>query len=358
MMTDKLSVLIVDSNRTNLALMDMMVRKLPNCATQLKTDPASLFAHCGDLHYDLAVFAAGAGSYDSVELARVLRAQPHLRDKPILMAADEPDAVLKARARDAGVADVLNKPIDPVEFRARIQSLVRLADVQASMAAPAGASWGNPEVPVEISAREEEFLATLVRVAGYKDRETPLHGQRVARYCAILAHHLGMTREYCRDIRLAAPLHDIGKAGLSDALLRKTGFLTPEEKRELEQHTHIGHALLSGTRSSVFRMAADIALTHHERWDGSGYPQGLRGEQIPLAGRIAAVADIFDALTSVRSYKTAWTLANAYSYLHENAGEQFDPSCVAAFENGREEISAVMQSMSDVGDDGDAADAA
>lgn len=357
-MSDKLSILIIDDNRTNLALMDMMVRKLPNCATQLKTDPGALLSGGSELHYDLAVFAAGAGSYDGVELARRLRALPHLRDKPILMAADEPDGALKVRAKEAGVTEVLNKPIDPVEFRARIQSLVRLADVQASLAVPGGGSLGDTDPAGDISAREEEFLSTLVRVAGYKDRETPLHGQRMARYCAILAHHLGLTREFCRDIRLAAPLHDIGKAGLGDAVLRKTGFLTPEEKRELEQHTRIGHALLSGTRSAVFRMAADIALTHHEKWDGSGYPQGLRGEQIPLSGRIAAVADVFDALTSVRSYKTAWTLSNAFAYLQENAGEQFDPSCVAAFENGREEISAVMQSMPDISDDGEAADAA
>jgi len=158
-------------------------------------------------------------------------------------------------------------------------------------------------------------------------------------------------------IQLAAPLHDIGKVGLGEALLHKTGFLTPEERAAMEEHTRIGHAMLSGARSQLFRMAADIALTHHERWNGSGYPQALRGEQIPLAGRIAAVADVFDALTSVRPYKTAWTLGNAFNYLHDQAGEQFDPSCIAAFESGREDVTAVMLAMPDPDDD-DAVDAA
>lgn len=173
----------------------------------------------------------------------------------------------------------------------------------------------------------------------------------MARYCAILAHNLGLPEAYCRDIHLAAPLHDIGKAGLSDAVLRRSGILTPDERKDMEEHTRIGHGLLKDSRSRVFRMAAEIALTHHERWDGSGYPQRLRGEQIPLAGRIAAVADVFDALTSVRSYKTAWSLANAFNYLHDNAGEQFDPACVAAFTSGRDEIIAVMRAMPDPEDD-------
>ena len=208
----------------------------------------------------------------------------------------------------------------------------------------------------EMTASEREYLAVLVRVAGYRDRETPLHSQRVARFCAILAHNLGLPEAYCRDIAQAAPLHDIGKAGLSDAALMKSGLLSAEERRDMEEHTRIGHAMLKDCRARVFRMAADIALTHHERWDGAGYPQRLRGEQIPLAGRITAVADVFDALTSVRSYKTAWSIGNAFTYLHDKAGEQFDPACVAAFASGREEIAEVMRSMPDPEDD--AADAA
>lgn len=356
-MSNHLSVLIVDDNRTNLALMDMLVRKLPNCSTLLQTDAAALTGNLDRLNYDLAVFACRMPQLDGIELARRVKSAPHLRDRPILLAADEPDAGVKAQAREAGVAAVLNKPIDPVEFRQRILSLTRHAGAQAPLLTSGEAAWAEAgSAPPDISPHEEELLTMLVRVAGYKDRETPLHSQRMARYCAILAHHLGLPESFCRDIRLAAPLHDIGKAGLGEALLRRSGFLSPEEMREMEEHTRIGHAMLAGAKSPVFRMAAEIALTHHERWDGSGYPQRLKGEQIPLAGRIAAVADVFDALTSVRAYKTAWTIGNAFNYLDENAGEQFDPSCVAAFESGREDIAAVMLAMPDATDD--AADAA
>ena len=346
-MTTKLSVLIVDDNRTNLALMDMLLRKLPGCVTQLQTDAQALIAGVDRLDYDIAVVACRLPQLDGLALASQLRAVPRLRDRPVLLAVDEPDQQLRMRAADAGIAEVLGKPINPVEFRARIQDLAQPRGPQGDDASP----WDEPAAaPPEVTAREEEYLTALVRVAGYRERESPLHSQRIARYCAILAHNLGLPETFCSDIRHAAPLHDIGKAGLPDSLLRKTGFLTPEERRDMEEHTRIGHAMLQNSRSRVFRMAAEIALTHHERWDGSGYPQRLKGERIPLAGRIAAVADVFDALTSVRSYKTSWSLTNAFTYLHDNAGEQFDPACVAAFEGAREEIAEVMRALADPND--------
>ena len=194
---------------------------------------------------------------------------------------------------------------------------------------------------------EEEIVGTLARAACYKDQETPLHSTRMACYCAILAHHLGLSAEACSDIRLAATLHDIGKVGLRDDVLQNRGVLTEEERRHMTEHTRIGHAILSGARSRVMRLAAVIALSHHEKWDGTGYPEGAKGQDIPLAGRIAAVADVFDALTSVRSYKSAWTLSNAFHYLHQQAGSQFDPACVAAFALGADEIAAVMTMLPD-----------
>ena len=349
-MRAKLSVLIVDENRTNLALMDMLVRKLPDCVTQLQTDPHMLLANLHRLDYDIAVFAGRMAPIDGIELALRLKGEPRLKDKPILLAVDEADTGIWSRAADAGITEVLGKPINPVDFRARIQSLTG----QRDGAGPHVSPWDAPaSTPTDTTAREEDYIATLVRVAAVRDRVPPLHSQRMGRFCSILAHNLGLSEDFCRDMLYAAPLHDIGKAGLTDTLLRKSGFLSLQERREMEEHTRIGHAMLKGSRSKVFQKAADIALTHHERWDGSGYPQRLRGEQIPLSGRIAAVADVFDALTSFRTYKTAWSLANAFTYLRDNAGEQFDPACVAAFDSAREEIVAVMRAMPDP-DDGTA----
>lgn len=352
-MPNSLNVLVVDDNRTNLALMDMLIRKLPGVSTQLQSNPQTLLAARERVAYDLAIIACRVPGFDGVELARRLKSEPLLKDKPILLAADAPDAATRSRASEAGVAEVVGKPIDPVEFRSRI---LKLANPDARPVTE-NAAWEETAAAMpEMAAGEQEYLQALVRIAAYRDRESPLHSERVARYCAILAHNLGLSDAFCRDIRLAAPLHDIGKAGLTDAVLRKRGTLSPEERRDMEEHTRIGHAMLKDSRNGVLRMAADIALTHHERWDGTGYPQRLRGEQIPLAGRITAVADVFDALTSVRSYKTAWSLGNALNYLQEKAGEQFDPACVAAFASGRDEIAEVMRAMPDPEDD--AADAA
>jgi putative two-component system response regulator len=201
---------------------------------------------------------------------------------------------------------------------------------------------------------EEELVSAIARAAGHKDRETPLHATRMACYCAIIAQQLGLSESACAEIRLAAPLHDVGKVRLRDDVLQNRGFLSEEQRRHMAEHTLIGHAILSGGRSRILKLAAEIALTHHERWDGGGYPRGLKGEEIPLPGRIAAVADVFDALTSLRPYKRAWSMNHAFTYLAENAGTQFDARCVAAFKEAREEVEAVMSLMPDLPPEADA----
>jgi putative two-component system response regulator len=167
--------------------------------------------------------------------------------------------------------------------------------------------------------------------AANHDAETGGHGARVACYVALIAEELGFDAEQCRQISLASTLHDIGKAGVPEAIRFKQGPLTPEERGEMERHAERGHAMLAGSESAVAKLAAEIAASHHERWDGTGYPDRLAGEAIPLSGRIVAVADVFDALTSKRSYKDAWPLEAAKEFLGANAGSHFDPACVEAF---------------------------
>lgn len=191
-------------------------------------------------------------------------------------------------------------------------------------------------------------MGRLARAAGYKDHETALHTARMARYAGILARELGLSPDEYRDIQLAAPMHDIGKVGIRDDVLMKRSLLTQDERNHMNQHTMIGASILADSNCDIIRLAADIARTHHERWDGTGYPAGLKGEEIPLAGRIAAVADVFDALTSARPYKPAWPLDAAFDYLREQKGRHFDPHCVNAFEGARDEITHVMTLMADV----------
>jgi putative two-component system response regulator len=360
-MNEKLSIVIVDDNRTNLALMDMLARKLPNCETQLFTEPQAFLNRLDGIDFDVAVFDCHMPGVSGIELARSVRAQSRLAAKPIVIVTADQDTATRENALEAGATDVLHRPIKPVEFKMRLSALARPAESQRPLrgitTGAAGDSIPRTGETGSLRSVEEDLVSAFARAAGYKDRETPLHATRMACYCAIIAHHLGLSDEACAELRLAAPLHDIGKVGLRDDVLQNRGFLSEEQRRHMAEHTLMGHAILSAGRSKILMLAAEIALTHHERWDGAGYPRGLKGEEIPLAGRIAAVADVFDALTSLRPYKRAWSMNNAFTYLYENAGEQFDPNCVAAFQIGREEVEAVMTLMPDLhaGPDADAA---
>jgi putative two-component system response regulator len=340
-MNDMTKILIVDDNRTSLALMDMLARKLPNCTTLLSSDAAQMPAQLDRVDFDAAIIDHRPPARDAIDLTRRIRASTRHADKPVVIVTSGGEAGLRQAALDAGVTDVLQKPFKPIEFRASLKRLAR-PSLSTQPAPPAGVGGRSQ------SGLEEELISAFTRAAGYKDRELPLHPARMALYCSILARHLGLSDRDCAELRLAAPLHDIGKMGLNDEVLQNRGILSPQQRKVMAEHTLIGHAILSTGRTSVMRLAADIALTHHERWDGSGYPRGLKGEQIPLAGRIAAVADVFDALTSIRPYKCAWTVNNAFDYLAENAGAQFDPRCVGAFQDAREEVVAVMTLMPDV----------
>lgn len=192
----------------------------------------------------------------------------------------------------------------------------------------------------EIKTREEEIVTTLVRAAEYRDTDTGAHVSRVAGYAALIARELGLPEGQCELIGLASTMHDMGKLGVPDSILLKPGPLTVEERAEMERHASVGRQILDGSRSELIQLAADIAHCHHERWDGTGYPRGLAGEAIPLAARIVAVADVFDALTSERPYKAAWPVDRAIAHLESNAGTHFDRNCVAAFMRGWPTIDA------------------
>lgn len=181
-----------------------------------------------------------------------------------------------------------------------------------------------------IVAREEEIIHRLSRAAEQRDDQTGEHIMRMARLCRLVAQGLGLDEKRCEDLYRAAPMHDVGKIGVPDAILFKAGRLDPDERREMENHALFGYEILRDSNSPLIQLAAEIALTHHERWDGKGYPRGLKGDDIPITGRTAAVADVCDALASQRPYKKAWSLESVRAYLVENAGTQFDPACVRA----------------------------
>lgn len=341
-MPANLTILIVEDNKTNLMLMEMLIRRLPDCDVLAYDNPVDVVRDLPGLSFDIALIDYQMPSMNGIELITAIRGVKAFADKPLVMVTADHDAVTRLNAIRAGAVEFLHKPIEPVEFKARIANLARLVDVQRKLADKA--EWLRSEIDkatAELRRREEEIINRLTRAAGYKDRETGAHTLRVARYCGLLARELDLPEEACRDIQLAAPMHDIGKVGIRDDVLLKNGPLSAAERDHMNQHTRIGGAILQGSGCDLLKLASDIAVSHHERWDGTGYPSGLKGKEIPLVGRIAAVADVFDALTSRRPYKRAWPVDEAVAWVIGSAGSHFDPEVIGCFQAHLPEILAI-----------------
>jgi response regulator RpfG family c-di-GMP phosphodiesterase len=263
---------------------------------------------------------------DGLEFIRRIRAHRDRDDLPILMVTASHERDVRYNALDCGASDFLTKPIDGREFEARLRNMLKLRE--ARLASEHRAETLAAEVrraTADILDRERETITRLSRAAEFRDPETGAHIQRMSHYSALIARALGLGEGLAEALLMAAPMHDVGKLGIPDTILLKPGRLTPEEFAVMKRHPQIGHDILKGSSSSILRLGATIALTHHEKFDGSGYPHGLAGESIPIEGRIVAVADVFDALTSSRPYKPAWPMSRAISLLREGRGSHFDP---------------------------------
>ncbi|MGY4609413.1 HD domain-containing phosphohydrolase [Thermostichus sp. MS-CIW-38] len=210
--------------------------------------------------------------------------------------------------------------------------------VAKALASQAAVAYQNVQLREELKSAHFETIFCLSVAAEYRDQDTSFHLKRMSNYSRIIAKHLGLSSHEQELIFYASPMHDVGKIGIPDAILQKPGRLTPEERQIMNRHPEIGYEILSKSDSELMKKSAIIALTHHEKFDGSGYPRGLKGEGIPLEGRIVALADVFDALASRRPYKEAWALNEVFQFVEDNSGSHFDPQVVAAFNRGRSEI--------------------
>lgn len=199
----------------------------------------------------------------------------------------------------------------------------------------------------ELDKSREETILILSKAAEFRDNETAKHTIRMGRYCETLARLAGLPETFCRTLKISAPLHDVGKIGISDTILLKPDKLTAEEFEIIKTHCEIGHRILSESTSSILQVGAEIALTHHEKFDGSGYPRGLKGETIPVIGRIAAICDVFDALTSDRVYRAATPVAVALDIIHQGCGNHFDPNIAELFMNHTDEILSIRAGLAD-----------
>lgn len=296
------------------------------------TDATVALDRMPELRPDLVLLDLMMPDCDGYEFLERLRTYVEPGDYlPVLVVTGDTSASAQRRALSLGARDFVTKPLSPADIRLRVRNLLETRFLQARLREYNGLLEARVRDRThELEQARLEILNRLARAAEYRDDDTGQHTQRVGRVAARIASVLGEPEESVELIRRAAPLHDIGKIGVPDSILLKPGRLTAEERTIMEDHTRIGADILSGSRFPLLRMAEEIALVHHERWDGEGYPRGLTGESIPLVGRIVAVADVFDSLTHERPYKGAWSVKDTLEEMQACSGTQFDPRMVEA----------------------------
>jgi two-component system response regulator RpfG len=327
------TILIVDDQSTSRAILEQVVRGMDaRVAVEGFARPVDAVLWATRSVADLILVDFMMPEMDGIEFVRRLRALPGYDSVPIVMVTVNEDRRVRYEALDAGVTDFLTKPVDARECLARCRNLLTLRRQQLALEDRKRMLEGMVEDATrDVRARERETLMLLARAGEYRDEETGYHLVRMAQYSYLVAGAMGLGRNEAETIELAAPLHDIGKIGIPDHILLKAGALDEAEWVAMRQHPVIGYEILKGSASQYVRMGALIALGHHERYDGSGYPNGLVGDHIPLPARIVAVADVYDALTSERPYKKAWPADRAIGLLKEQRGRHFDPRVVDAF---------------------------
>ncbi len=317
------SLLLVDDEPTNLQVLKNI----------LASEYRLFFARDGQRalelarqhHPDLILLDVMMPGLSGFDVCRQLKRDPDLAAIPVIFATALADALNEAEVLEAGAVDYISKPVHAAVVRARIKTHMALIKTDI------------------LRQTRLQTIEILGRAAEYKDNETGLHVIRMSRYSQLLARAAGWHEECSDDLLNSAPMHDVGKIGIPDAILRKEGPLDAQEWEVMRRHPAMGASIIGVHPSSMLKMAHEVALCHHEKWDGSGYPQGLSATDIPESARIVAIADVFDALTSVRPYKPAWPVEKAVDLLRQEAGRHFEPRLVDLFLAQMESILSIKQ---------------
>ena len=342
-------VLIVDDETTGRTILSKIIQQVEDdISVNAFDNPLEALDWLDNNHPDLIITDYRMPEMNGVDFIRKIRDRPGSQDIPIMMITVVSEKSVRYDALEAGATAFLTRPIDQIECRTSCRNLLKLHEQQTII--QDRADWLARQVEVatqQIVYRERETLLRLAKAGEYRDEDTGYHVVRMAKYSRQIAEALGLSEKECDEIEYAAPMHDIGKIGISDEVLLKPGKFEPEEWLTMQQHTTIGHAILSNSQSRYIQTGSIIALNHHEKFDGTGYPHGIVGKNIPLVARIVSVADVYDALLSQRPYKKPWTVTDAQDYLEKHAGTQFDPVCVEAFFERIDTISNIHENFSD-----------
>jgi putative two-component system response regulator len=338
-------ILIVDDEPSNVLLLQRMLEKDGYHNLRSVTDPRQAVPAFTEFGPDLILLDLHMPGMDGVAVLSELRPRLPVRAYvPVLVLTADTTPEAKVRALSAGAKDFLSKPFDRTEVLLRIRNLLETRRLHRQLEGYSQMLEERVrERTAELEQARTEILERLALAAEYRDDDTHQHIQRVGKLSAELAEALEFPEELVELIRQAAPLHDIGKIGIPDSILLKPGGLTPDEFDMMKTHATIGSKILGGSGTPLLQLAEEIARTHHERWDGSGYPAGLAGQAIPIAGRIVAVADVFDALTHERPYKEAWPVERALEEIERGSGKQFDPRVVETFLRLEERLKASVR---------------
>ena len=332
-------ILIVDDEPANVLLLEKLLASEGYSRVRATTDPRRALEIYREEPQDLVLLDLRMPYLDGFEVMRAINEIERDSYPPILVLTAQADQSTRIRALNEGARDFLTKPIERRETLCRIRNALELRLLHNRLRAQKTALEDTVLArSCELTETRLEVVRRLGRAAEYRDNETGLHILRMSKTSALLARHAGLSESECELILNASPMHDIGKIGIPDIILLKPGKLDAAEWGIMQSHTRIGAEILSGHDSELITTARDIALGHHEKWDGSGYPAGLAGEAIPIAARIAAVADVFDALTSVRPYKAAWPIDDAIREINRVAGSHLDPDLVTCFNDLLPEI--------------------
>ena len=304
-------LLLVDDEPTNLQVLRHVLQA--DYRLLFATDGARALQVAREQLPQLILLDIMMPGMDGYAVCRALKADPATAGIPVIFITALNDSQDETAGFDVGGVDYLTKPVSPPVVRARVRTHLSLVRME------------------ELRETRLQIVQRLGRAAEYKDNETGMHVIRMSHFSQLLALAAGCSPAWAEDLLNAAPMHDVGKIGIPDAVLRKPGPLDADEWATMRRHPEIGAEIIGEYPSGVLQLAREIALAHHEKWDGSGYPRGLAGEAIPLSARIVAIADVFDALTTRRPYKEPWPVQEAMNHIAAQAGKHFDPALVALF---------------------------
>jgi len=341
-------ILLIDDEPLNIKLLEKYLKQTGYkniLSTQNSAIAVELYSQ---YQPDLVLLDLNMPTMDGFQILECLQRIETKSYVPVMVLTANTDDESRLRALEAGAKDFINKPFSKIEVMTRIRNMleVRVAHKKLQQQNKILEQKVN-ERTQELRDSQLEIVQRLGLASEYRDNETGQHIIRMSYYSKVLAEHIGLSPKECELILNASPMHDIGKLGIPDAILLKPGKLTKEEFTVMQTHASIGSRLLEDARSPIVELARIIAMSHHEKWDGSGYPKGLKGEEIPLVGRIVAITDVFDALTSIRPYKPAWSIEDAIAEIKRSSGTHFDPEIVKHFIEALPEIIEISQTYAD-----------